>query len=117
MALNPGNEETLVDGKGVEFLGKDKLAGNLVVNDGAGKEENKHSLNTYCMIPTSYVLLHLIPTNISEGWSTSLPSARKERTHTGKVTCPRSSCAHLSACKPPVLTSHCVAEPKQQGAA
>ena len=41
MALNPGNKETLVDGKGVESLGEDTLAENLDVNDGAGKEERK----------------------------------------------------------------------------
>lgn len=55
MALNPGNEETLVDGKGVEFLGKDKLAGNLVVNDGAGKEERKQAFIKHLLYDTHFL--------------------------------------------------------------
>lgn len=53
MALNPGNEKTLVDGKGVEFLGKDKLAGNL--NDGAGKEERKQAFIKHLLYDTHFL--------------------------------------------------------------
>ena len=98
MALNPGNKETLVDGKGVESLGEDTLAENLDVNDGAGKEERKQAfINTYYKPPTLYVLLYLIPTNASRGGSTSLPPAEKQKMQKAKVTCSGSSCASLPA--------------------
>lgn len=118
LALNPGNKETLVIGKGWNPWEKTNRQGILeLMMVQEKKKENKHSLNTYCMPPTSYALLHLIPMITSEGGSTSLPCAKKQKMHKGKITGPRSSCAHLSACKLLVLTSHRVAEQKRQGVA
>lgn len=99
-------------------MGKDKRAGNLGVNDGAGKEERKQAFIKHLLYATHFVCTIALNSHItSEGGSTSLPCAEKQKTHKRKITGPRSSCAHLSACKPPVLTSHRVAEQKKQGVA